>query len=118
MIKEIQEIQHLDYKIFSMVEKTALKMGVFYFRLFENACHVQRKDYLLLGSKLVFTISSYSDIEISVVNVGENNTIKLVDYYIPLAKMNNDVMFKLIEKFLLCESCEEYSELKEYLESL
>ena len=118
MIKEIQQIQHLDYRMFSLVKKTAIKIGAFYFRMFENACHVQRKSYTLLGSKLVFTISSYSEIEIYVVNVGENNTIKLVDYYKPISKMNNDIMFKIIEKFLCCESCEEYSELKEYLGSI
>jgi hypothetical protein len=118
MIKEILEIQHLDYKIFSKVEEYAKQVGVFYFRLFENSCHVQRTDYLLLCSKLVFIISSYSEIEISVINVNENRAIKLVDYYIPISKIQNSVIYNIIEKFICCESCEEYSELKEYLEDL
>lgn len=117
MSKEIQSIQHLDYTIFSKVKEYAEQIGVFYFRLFENSCHVQRIDFLLICNKLVFTISSSSKIEISVI-ITKYGVTKLLDYYIPISKIQNSVIYNVIEKFIRCESYGEYNELKEYLEDL
>ena len=116
LIKNYESIQHLNYMIFSLVTFCSQKLGIYYFRQFENACHVQENCYETLGTKLVFTITSNNYVEVSVLKISEKTT-RMLDYYIPTKKINNNVITKIMSKFVEGKESN-YSELKEYLEDL
>ena len=115
LIKYYKSIQHLDYnKIFLLVSFCSQKLGIYYFRQFENACHVQENCYETLGTKLVFTITSNNYVEVSVLKISEKTT-RMLDYYIPTKKINNNVITKIMSKFVEGKESN-YSELKDCLE--
>lgn len=117
LIKDYKSIQHLDYNIFLMVSFCSQKLGIYYFRRFENACYVQENCYETLGTKLVFTITSNTYVEVSVLKISERKTTRMLDYYIPTKKINNNVITKIMSKFVEGKESN-YKELKEYLEDL